>query len=430
MPSKSPSPLAVDLDHARVTHAMRTAAEKTLTTAIATMVKEAERGYDTDYAFLHTALDASARHDAERIAAAVGDVDILVLVGIGGSNLGTLALAQALRGSLHHLTTSPALLCADTVDAHALTDLVATIREASLQKQRVALVIVSKSGTTTETVANANILLETLKATGKDWRRRVVAITDEGSALWLAAHEHGFHRAAIPARLGGRYSVLSAVGLVPLALLGLDVKALLAGAAAMRSRCLERPLSNPAAQLALAQYAHLKAGKNILEYFVFGSDLEGIGRWHRQLLGESCGKDGKGATPTVAVGSTDLHSIGQLALGGPRDKFTVFLDVERDVTLLTPTKPTLPLVRGIDGKDLHVIMDAVARGTQAAYAERKLPFATITLPERNTHALGELLMLHMASVALLARLLRVNAFDQPSVEAYKTHTRAALAKKR
>jgi glucose-6-phosphate isomerase len=392
------------------------------------MKRESAHGFDTDYAFLYTAVDKCAQHDAKRVARAVGVVDILILVGIGGSNLGTLALAQAIRGSLQHLTTSPALLCADTTDAHALHDIVGTVREAAKRKQRVALVIISKSGTTTETVANANVLLETFPATGKDWRNRVVAITDEGSALWIAAGKERFHRALIPSRLGGRYSVLSAVGLVPLAILGINTSALLTGANAMRARVLAPPHNNPAAQLALAQYTHLKAKRNIVEYFVFGSDLEGVGHWYRQLLGESCGKNGKGITPTVAVGSTDLHSIGQLALGGPHDKFTIFLGAENDGVLAVPKKPLLDLVPGISGKKLHTILRATAEGTQKAYTEQGLPFVTITLPRRTEHALGELLMLHMASVAILANLLRVNAFDQPAVEAYKTHTRAILAK--
>jgi len=428
MPSPS-VPLAIDFEHAHITHAVRAAAEKPLSQAIALLARETTRGYNTDYAFLHTAVDLAAQKEATRIAKALGHVDILVLVGIGGSNLGTLALAQAIRGSLQHLTTTPALLCADTTDAHAVTDIAATITEAAKQKQRVALVIVSKSGTTTETVANANILLDVFPTTGGDWRSRVIAITDEGSALWTAAGKEKFLRAAIPAKLGGRYSVLSAVGLVPLTILGINTAALLEGARAMRERCLERPLSNPAAQLALTQYAHLKAGRNVLEYFVFGSDLEGIGKWHRQLLGESCGKNKKGATPTVAVGSTDLHSIGQLALGGPRDKLTLFVTVEKDVTLSVPKKPLLNLVSGLAGKDLHAILLATAQGTQRAYAEHKLPFVALTLPARDEYALGQLVMLHMASVALLAKLLRVNAFDQPAVEGYKTHTRAILSKK-
>lgn len=423
-----PSSLSVDVKHAGVSHTVRRAAEKPLSAAVALLAKEAAKGYDTDYAFLHTAADKTARHDAERIAAALGHVDILVLVGIGGSNLGALALAQAIRGSLQHLTTSPALLCADTTDAHAVSDIIATMREAVKRKQRLALVIISKSGTTTETAANANILLDALHKDVKDWRSRVVAITDEGSALWNAAGKERFHRAAIPKRLGGRYSILSAVGLVPLAILGLDVKALLAGAHAMRERCLTTD-DNPAAQLALAHYTQLHAKRNVTEYFAFGSDLEGMGRWYRQLLGESCGKDGKGATPTVAVGSTDLHSIGQLALGGPRDKFTLFVEVESDVALAVPKRPVLDLVKGLGGKDLHTILRATAEGTRRAYAERKLPFATITLPRRDEHALGGLLMFGMIEVVLLARLLRVNAFDQPAVESYKEHTRAILAKK-
>lgn len=423
------SPVSLDVSHAGVSHAVRAAAEKPLTSAVALLAKESAKGYDTDYAFLHTAVDASARHQAERIAAALGRVDILVLVGIGGSNLGTLALAQAIRGSLQHLTTSPALLCADTTDAHAISDIIVTMHEATKQKQRLAVVIISKSGSTTETVANANIILEVLQADVSSWRSRVVAITDEGSALWSAAGKEKFHRAAIPKRLGGRYSVLSAVGLVPLAILGLDTKALLAGAAAMRERCLTTK-DNPATALALAHYTQLHARKNVTEYFVFGSDLEGMGHWYRQLLGESCGKDGKGATPTVAVGSTDLHSIGQLALGGPKDKFTVFVEAVSETRLAVPKQPVLNLVKGLGGKDLHTILRATAEGTRKAYVERKLPFAHIMLPRRDEHALGELLMLSMIEVTLLARLLRVNAFDQPAVESYKEHTRAILAKKR
>jgi glucose-6-phosphate isomerase len=403
--------------------------ERELQSHIKTMESEASKGYDTDYAFLSTATDKQAIKEADRISKALGRVDILVMVGIGGSNLGTLALAQAIRGSLQHLTTAPALLCADTTDAHAVSDIAQTVRAAAKKKQRTALIVISKSGNTTETIANANILLEALAATGKDWARRVVAITDEGSALWKAAEEKKFLIASIPKRLGGRYSVLSSVGLVPLAVLGIDNKKLLAGAAAMRARCLSTPQSNPAAMLALAQHINAQARRNINEYFVFGSDLEGMGRWYRQLLAESCGKDGKGVTPTVCVGSTDLHSVGQLALGGPDDKFTMFLRAEKEQKVIAPKKPVLNLVPAVNGRELQAIMAAIAQGTAQAYTDAKRPFISMTMRERDEYSLGQLLMLHMAQTVLFARLLKVNPFDQPAVELYKKHTRAILAGK-
>ena len=423
-----PSSVSIDVSRAGVSLAVM-AGDKRLAAAVAILTKEATHGFNTDYAFLHTAVDTVAQKDAARIAKKFGSVDILVLVGIGGSNLGTLALAQAIRGSMQYVTTAPALLCADTVDAHAVSDIAKTITAAMKKKQRVVLVIISKSGTTTETVANANILLESLAKTGKDWRSRVVAITDEGSALWSAAEKEQFLRAAIPKKLGGLYSVLYAVGLVPLAILGLDTKKLLAGAAAMRARCLATPKDNPAALLAFAQYVNSSAKRNISEYFVFGSDFEYIGRWYRQLLAESCGKDHKGVTPTVCIGSTDLHSVGQLALGGPDDKFTMFIVVAKDTALIIPKKPVLNLVPAVNGRDMHSVMRAIAQGTAQAYTDAKRPFAVISLAQRDEHVLGQLLMLHMAQTALFAKLLAVNAFDQPAVESYKNHTRTILAKK-
>ncbi len=297
-----------------------------------------------------------------------------------------------------------------------MTAIAETAEQTLSEGKRVLINAVSKSGSTTETVANFAILAEILKRHDKDGEasaRSVVVTTDEGSKLWEYAGREGYARLAIPALVGGRYSVFSAAGLFPLAVLGVDVEGLAAGAAAMRTRCLSADAAkNPAALGAAAQYLHIKKGRNISDLFLFSTDLEGVGKWNRQLVAESVGKEfdrsGKervfaGVTPTVSIGSTDLHSMGQLYLGGPFDKFTTFVTVDNPSELVVPDGYDA-LVSRIGGKGLGELMDAIAHGTMAAFRKTKRPFRHVTLPDRSASSLGQFLQERMMETILLAAL--------------------------
>lgn len=363
----------------------------------------------------------------------------IIVIGIGGSNLGAKAVYDALLGYFDVLVPSrfPKMIWADTVDAAFFTQFHALLKSVKDRKE-VLLVMVSKSGTTTETVADTEVILDLLakQFTQRLALDRAVVITDNGSVLWKIAGELGITRLWVPEKVGGRYSVFSAVGLFPLAACGIDIKALRDGARRMRASCLsEDLLKNPAAASAATLFLANWKGKTIHDTFIFEPALESVGKWYRQLVGESLGKEhnrrGKvvhaGITPTVSVGSVDLHSVGQLYLGGPRDKITTFVSIERGVDVRVPGRMIFPdLVEGIKDRSVRKILSAILAGVKIAYRKRKLPFMEIMLPDVSAHSLGELLQFKMLEVMYLGHLMNVNAFDQPNVELYKQETRKIL----
>jgi glucose-6-phosphate isomerase len=366
--------------------------------------------------------------------------EYLIVVGIGGSNLGTVAIQEALLGKLYNQTgPTPKILYADTVDSEALHGIITLIEPVLQNGGNVLLNAVSKSGGTTETIANFQVLLEVIKKYKKDYHESIVITTGTHSKFWKFAEKHNFSTLEIPQKVGGRYSVLSAVGLFPLGILGIDIDNLLNGASQMIQRCLLRTLhDNPAALSASLIYAHQLQGKNIHDLFLFDPDLESVGKWYRQLMGESIGKEydlngalvHNGITPTVSIGSTDLHSMAQLYLGGPYDKFTTFVSVGH--TNASVQIPALPgddvLVNGIQGKTLNDIMQAILQGVQKAFQKDKRPFVEVTLPDKSARYLGQFLQFKMMEMMFLGALYQVNPFNQPNVEAYKQETRSILEK--
>jgi glucose-6-phosphate isomerase len=278
----------------------------------------------------------------------------IVDIGIGGSNLGTKAIYDAFYGYYDILEpnrSTPKMIFVDTNEENFLAKLVAFIETLS-DKEEVLVNAISKSGGTTETIANTEIVMAALEKKFPGAKDRLVITTDEGSALWNEAEKQGIAKLGLPKQVGGRYSVLSAVGLFPLAALGLDIDALRAGAVDARTKALTTDvMQNEAVISATILYLHYRNGKNINDNFFFAPQLESIGKWYRQLMGESCGKDGKGITPTVSLGSTDLHSVGQLYLDGPKDKTFTFVSTEKPkYEASVPEKLQFPLVEHLEGK--------------------------------------------------------------------------------
>ncbi len=362
--------------------------------------------------------------------------DFVVIVGIGGSNLGTMAILESIHGKLHNQTQNkPQFFFAESTDTRYIQDIVTHIQ---LQKQKkVLLVVVSKSGTTTETIANAQILFDSLLQHQKKQSEFVVTITDENSALHTLSKKHSYSTLFIPKKVGGRFSVFSAVGLFVLSLAGIKTKNILNGAQDMIEKYTQTTVSqNPALQLAITQYLHFKNNKTIHDLFVFDSSFESIGKWYRQLYAESLGKEYNvlgervltGFTPTVSVGSTDLHSIGQLYLGGPKDKFTMFLSVAtiRPPIKINKSKQFSSLIPLIQNKSLATLMDAIQIGVQIAYKKQHIPFVQIQIAQINEYTIGSLLQFYMCTVMYLGELLQVNTYDQPNVELYKIETKKLL----
>lgn len=355
----------------------------------------------------------------------------IIDIGIGGSNLGTKAIYDAKFGSFDLLQPKrfPKMIFADTNDPQYLANLSQFLKDEINDPEEILVCTISKSGSTTETIANFEIIQNILLEKFGDISDRIVAITDFESNFWKKTQEKGISTLAIPKAVGGRYSVMSPVGLFPLLAAGLDVEALRNGAGKQRNLALSKDiLQNPAALSAIILYRHYKNGIRINDNFVFSPALESLGKWYRQLMGESVGKDGQGITPTVSIGSIDLHSVGQLYLGGPRDKVTTFIssvNVNEDPQI--PTEMSLPgLVDNLAGIPVSKIMNAILSGVKNAYQDKSLPFMEIILPRQGEEALGEFMQFKMIEMMFLAKLMNINAFDQPNVEDYKIETKKIL----
>lgn len=365
---------------------------------------------------------------------------ILVVIGIGGSNLGTVAIHNALNGILYNeQALLPKVYFLETVESDYTYTVLKLIKNALMRKETVLVNVVTKSGTTTETVANFLLVLELIKKYHpQEYAQYVVVTTNYQSKLWHIAQQEQFACLEIPDMVGGRYSVFSAVGLFPLGILGIDTHALVQGAHDMVHVAIGHELlTNPAAVSACIKYMYYQQGVRVNDFFAFSQGLEGVGVWYRQLMGESLGKttlvQGStvhvGLTPTVSVGTTDLHSVGQLYLGGPRDRLITFLSVDHaHHTCTVPTDPLYAqLVPHVQGQTFNTLMHAMLGGVLKAYEHEERPYLTLSLPQTNAYYIGQLMQMYMIEMMYLGFLLNVDPFDQPHVELYKEQTRKILA---
>lgn len=358
-------------------------------------------------------------------------------IGIGGSNLGTKAVYDAMFGfnDLIEPDRFPKIVFVDTCDGQYLSTIQKFLNKIDDPKQ-VLINVISKSGTTTETIFNLEIVVQALKDKFPDIHSRVVVTTDANSQLWQMAQERRISLLEIPKNVGGRYSVFSAVGLFPLSLVGVDIQNLRDGATGILSSCLEEDiLKNPAVLSAVVLYLNSISGKLINDNFFFHPQLESLGKWYRQLMGESIGKEKDlqgdtvhvGITPTVSIGSTDLHSVGQLYLGGPKDKLTTFISAENGEDVAVGRKLYCEgLGQNLEGKSANQVMNAILEGVKIAYFKKGLPFTQIILSDLQERSLGEFLQFKMVEMMYLGKLFNINTFAQPNVEDYKIETKQIL----
>ena len=353
----------------------------------------------------------------------------VILIGIGGSNLGTKAIYDALYGfyDLLQPTRFPKIIFLDTQDEEVLAKTKILIERLS-DKEEILVNAISKSGGTTETAANLEVIYAALTKKFGDVKDRIVFTTDVGSKMYQIATKKGIDVLNLPKLVGGRFSVFSAVGLFPLACIGFNLENLLRGAQNMRSLCLRSASEdNPAAISAAILYLHSVSGININDNFIFLPQLESLGKWYRQLMGESIGKENKGITPTVSIGSTDLHSVGQLYLGGPKDKISTFIYGEHPkYEVIVPENTEFDLVDTIPQKQIHTIMYAIVEGTLSAYTKQELPYLVVALDKISEESLGEFMQFKMMEMMYLGHLMEVTTFDQPQVELYKVETKRIL----
>ena len=350
----------------------------------------------------------------------------VVVLGIGGSALGARALYQALAPA-----DPPARLhFVDHTDPGPIARLMA-----GLDPERTLVLAVSKSGGTAETLAALLVFHRWLEdALGEGWREHLAAVTDpERGPLRAYARAQGLAAFSVPPDVGGRFSVFSPVGLVPLAFAGVAIEDLLMGARRANARAREE-----AAQSALFLYLlERHRGKRVHVLMPYGKRLEGVADWFVQLHAESLGKarDRRGSrvhlgpTPLAALGPTDQHSLLQLLREGPNDKLVAMVRAEdpgEDLRL--PELPGLPAAGYLFGKTLAQLQDAEARGTALALAEAGRPVLTLTIPAVDAPSLGDLLQFLMWQTAFLGELYGINAFDQPGVELAKTYTYALMGR--
>jgi len=362
------------------------------------------------------------------------EIDVIVVIGIGGSYLGTRAVYEALSHSFLQLQKDrkfPLIIYAGhNIGEDYLSELIET-----LNGFRYGIVVISKSGTTTEPAIAFRILKNHLeKKDGKESAKElIIAVTDaEKGALRTMANAEGYKTFVIPDDIGGRYSVLTPVGLVPLAIGGVDIKSLVEGARAMEKITgSEVPFeNNPAELYAATRYTLYRLGKKIEILANYDNKLHYIAEWWKQLYGESEGKQGKGLFPASVDLTADLHSMGQYIQEGERILIETVLSVkEPDYKLTVPADPqNLDGLNFIAGKRIDEINKMAELGTLLAHVDGGIPNIRITIPKLNEFYIGQLLYMFERACGISGYLLDVNPFDQPGVEAYKKNMFALLEK--
>jgi len=360
--------------------------------------------------------------------------EVVVIVGIGGSYLGARALIEALSSPFYQYkadTANPLVIYAGnnlSQDYHAaLLDL--------LDRKDYKMVVISKSGTTTEPAIAFRLLKNHIekKYGASEASSRIIAITDDSKgALKSISDKHGYKTYTIPDDIGGRYSVLSPVGLLPVAIAGYDIRQLLSGAAEMRKVCTETSslIDNPAACYAAIRASLYRLGNQIEILVTYEPQLHFFTEWWKQLFGESDGKENEGLFPAGVQNTSDLHSMGQYIQEGQRMLFeTVIHILKPKRSLLIPKdESNLDGLNYLSGKTLHEVNGMAAMATTFAHVDGEVPNLDIFLPAIDERSMGELIYFFEFACGLSGYLSGTNPFNQPGVEKYKNNMFALLGK--
>ena len=380
---------------------------------------------------------------ADRLAAAV---DRVVVLGIGGSYMGARALLEALchpyynevsretRGDRPRISFE-----GNNVDNDAMQGLIDVLGRSEVAESledRWGIVVISKSGGTLETASAFRVLLEQLRnSCGGDAAKLaelVVPVTGTSGKLFDLATALGCQEIfPVPDGVGGRFSVLSAVGLLPAALLGLDIVKLLEGAAAMNKHFRSAPVGENVVldYVGISHLMETERGCDIRLLSTWGRRLEAVGLWYDQLLSESLGKQEQGAMPLTVVNTRDLHSRGQQHQEGKRDKVitNVIVDsYERDALSIDSSDFNQDGLNELSHKTLADVLDAATKGTNQAYRDDSRPTTNLHLPALNEHVLGQVFQMLMLATVVEGRLIGINPYGQPGVEAYKINMNRIL----
>jgi glucose-6-phosphate isomerase len=379
------------------------------------------------------------KEEFERIKAAAkkiqGDSDVLLVIGIGGSYLGARAAIDFCNHSFYNNLTkeqrkTPEIYyCGNSISGTYLKQLMDVV-----EGKDFSINIISKSGTTTEPAIAFRVFKKLLenKYGKEEASKRIYATTDKAKgALKNLATEEGYETFVVPDDVGGRFSVLTAVGLLPIAASGADIDALMAGAASGRDKALNLPYEeNDALLYAAIRNILLRKGKSVEIVANYEPNLHYVAEWWKQLYGESEGKDGKGLFPAAVDLTTDLHSMGQFIQDGSRIMFETILNIQKPkATVVIEEEPVdLDGLNYLTGKDMDFINKSAMNGTLLAHTDGNVPNLIVNIPEQNEFNLGELFYFFEFACGISGYLLGVNPFNQPGVESYKKNMFALLGK--
>ena len=365
---------------------------------------------------------------AERIRS---DSQALVVIGIGGSYLGARAVVELLHSPNFNLThkDGPEIYFAGNgLSSDAMLEVIDLVKDKDFSVN-----VISKSGTTTEPAVAFRIFKALLEEKyGKEGaRRRIYATTDaHKGALKGLADAEGYEKFVVPDAIGGRYSVLTAVGLLPIACAGVDITALMEGAAQAMEELARPGADNPAWQYAAARHALYTGGKKVEILAAYEPSFRFFGEWWKQLYGESEGKEGKGLFPASVEFTADLHSMGQYIQEGERLMFetVVRFDKSRGSITIPHDPDNVDGLNFLAGKELSFVAEQAMRGTLLAHVDGGVPNLVVTVPGRCEKSVGWLIYFFEYACGLSGYLLEVNPFNQPGVEAYKNNMYALLGK--
>jgi glucose-6-phosphate isomerase len=363
------------------------------------------------------------------------DSEVLLVIGIGGSYLGARAAIEFLRHSFYNSVskeirkTPEIYFCGNNISSNYMNHLIEVIGDRDF-----SINIISKSGTTTEPAIAFRVFKKLLneKYGRKEAAKRIYATTDKSrGALKNLANEEGYESFVVPDDVGGRYSVLTAVGLLPIAVSGADITKLMEGAASMRDYCLNQPYDkNDSLQYAAVRNILLRKGKGIEILVNYEPSLHYVSEWWKQLFGESEGKDQKGIYPASVDFTTDLHSMGQFIQDGQRTMFETVVTVEKSSTeiILEEEEVDLDGLNYLAGKSVDFVNKSAMKGTLLAHTDGNVPNLQVFIPEQNEFYLGQLFYFFEFACGVSGYMLGVNPFDQPGVESYKKNMFALLGK--
>ncbi len=395
---------------------------------------EAKNGPGSDFLGWMTLPRDYDKEEFARIKAAAAkireDSDVLVVAGIGGSYLGARAVVEAVKGMYHNELENGLKIyfCGNSISPTYLNNIISLCKG-----KRFSINVISKSGTTTETSLAFRVLRELLeKEMGvEEANKRIYATTDRAKGtLKQLADAQGWPTFVVPDDVGGRYSVLSAVGLLPIAAAGIDIDALMQGAADAMERFSVLSPDNDAYKYAAIRNILYRKGKAVEILECYEPDFTLMNEWYKQLFGESEGKDNKGLFPASCIFSTDLHSMGQFIQEGARIMFETIVDVKKPAQdlFIDPLEGNFDGLNFLANQNMSVVNRKAMEGTILAHTDGGVPEVLIEVDDLSAYNVGYLIYFFWRACACSGNLLGVNPFNQPGVESYKKNMFALLGK--